>query len=270
MDDTTLVSRFLRDGFVKLDGAVAPRVAADCARLLWRETGCDPDDPSTWTQPVHWVGGMAQGPFAAAPNSPSLQHAYDLLVGTGRWEPRYSLGTFPLRFPHEEEPDDAGWHIEGSYLPEGESWYFTNLRSQGRALLMLFLFSEVGEEDAPTRIRVGSHLDVPKVLEKYGEDGASGLTLAPDLVAASDRRPFALATGFPGDVFLCHPFLVHAAQPHHGVRPRFMAQPPLMPAAPFELERADGAYSPVEIAIRRGLGLDTPGPDGDGTDHSAE
>lgn len=113
---------------------------------------------------------MAQGPFAAAPNSPSLQHAYDLLVGAGRWEPRYSLGMFPLRFPHEEEPDDAGWHIEGSYLPEGVSWYFTNLCSWSRALL-LFLFSEVGEEDAPTRIRVGSHLDVPKVLQKYGEDG---------------------------------------------------------------------------------------------------
>ncbi|MET9871191.1 hypothetical protein ABZZ16_34600, partial [Streptomyces sp. NPDC006386] len=44
--------------------------------------------------------------------------------------------------------------------------------------------------------------------------------------------------------------------PHHGVRPRFMAQPPLMPAAPYELERADGAYSAVEIAIRRGLGQD--------------
>ena len=95
---------------------------------------------------------------------------------------------------------------------------------------------------------------MPKVLERYGEDGASGLALAPDLVAASDHRPLALATGSPGDVFLCHPFLVHAAQPHHGVRPRFMAQPPLMPAAPYELERADGAYSPVEIAIRRGLG----------------
>ncbi len=119
---------------------------------------------------------------------------------------------------------------------------------------MLFLFSKVGEEDAPTRIRVGSHLDVPKVLEKYGEDGPSGLALAPDLVAASDHRPLALAIGSPGDVFLCHPFLVHAAQPHRGVRPRFMAQPPLVPAAPYELERADGAYSPVEMANRASAG----------------
>lgn len=54
---------------------------------------------------VNCVAGRAQGPLAAAPNSLSLQRAYDLPGGTGRWEPRYSLGTFPLRFPQEEEPD---------------------------------------------------------------------------------------------------------------------------------------------------------------------
>lgn len=256
MDDTTLIDAFLRDGYVRLPGAVAPRVAEHCARLLWRETGCDPDDPTTWTQPVHWVAGMAEGPFAAAPNSPCLHHVYDLLVGEGRWEPRYSLGTFPLRFPHVGEPEDAGWHIEGSYLPDGEQWYFTNLASRDRALLMLFLFSEVGEADAPTRIRIGSHLDVPPVLEPYGKAGANGLTLAPHIEAASASRPVALATGSPGDVFICHPFLVHAAQPHHGTRPRFMAQPPLLPTAPLDLERADGDHSPVELAILRGLGRD--------------
>jgi hypothetical protein len=49
-----------------------------------------------------------------------------------------------------------------------------------------------------------------------------------------------------------------------------MAQPPLMPAVPYELERSDDAYSPVEIAIRRGLGQDTPGPDGVSADRNAE
>jgi hypothetical protein len=68
-------------------------------------------------------------------------------------------------------------------------------------------------------------------------------------------RPLALATGHAGDVYLCHPFLIHAAQPHHGTVPRFIAQPPLDPAGLLELDRADGAYSPVEIAVRRGLGL---------------
>jgi hypothetical protein len=37
---------------------------------------------------------------------------------------------------------------------------------------------------------------------------------------------------------------------------RFIAQPPLYPTGPLNLDRDDGAYSPVEIAVRRGLGLD--------------
>ncbi|GAA4607372.1 hypothetical protein GCM10023195_27880 [Actinoallomurus liliacearum] len=81
----------------------------------------------------------------------------------------------------------------------------------------------------------------------------SMFAVAAEVEAASAHRPLAYATGRPGDVYLCHPFLVHAAQPHHGKRPRFMAQPPLHPAVPNELERADGAYSPVETAIREGL-----------------
>src|SRR6185312_6984283 len=142
--------------------------------------------------------------------------------------------------------------IEGGYLPEGETWPFTNLASRGRALLMLFLFSEVGVDDAPTRIRVGSHLDIPRLLEPAGEEGLSFIELA-EQFGVTACRPQALATGRPGDVYLCHPFLVHAAQPHHGSRPRFMAQPPLYPAEPLSLDRADGNYSPVEGAILRGL-----------------
>jgi len=252
---------FLRDGFVKIEGAVPERTAEECAALLWQQTGCDPHDPGTWTRPVHWVGDMAQPPFVAAANTPVLHAAFDRLTGAGRWVPRASLGSFPLRFPHAQEPDDAGWHIEASYQLPGETHYFTNARSRGRLLLMLFLFTDVDEDNAPTRIRAGSHVDVPQVLTPYGERGASIFTFAREVDEASAHRPIAFATGRPGDVYLCHPFLVHAAQPHHGSRPRFMAQPPLHPAVDPDPERADGAYSPVERAIRRGLGLEGPAGD---------
>jgi hypothetical protein len=66
-------------------------------------------------------------------------------------------------------------------------------------------------------------------------------------------RPIASATGEAGTVYLCHPFLIHAAQPHRGHTPRFMSQPPLGPTVPLRLERDDGAYSPVETAIRAAL-----------------
>jgi ectoine hydroxylase-related dioxygenase (phytanoyl-CoA dioxygenase family) len=117
---------------------------------------------------------------------------------------------------------------------------------------MLFLFSDIGPDDAPTRIRVGSHLDVPAILEPAGEDGMAVTDLARQL-GPTTVRPVEYATGSAGDVYLCHPFLVHAAQAHRGTVPRFIAQPPLEPTADLILERPDGNYSTVERAIRLGL-----------------
>lgn len=163
-----------------------------------------------------------------------------------------------MRFPYPDDPGDAGWHVDLSFPGEdcdpNEARDFSawrvNITSRGRALLLLFLFSDVGEDDAPTRIRVGSHVPMAQYLAPAGEAGRSRMVL--DEMGAD--CPVALATGAAGTVYLCHPFLVHAAQKHRGTRPRFLAQPPLHLAEPYRLERMDGAYSPVEIAIRRAIG----------------
>jgi hypothetical protein len=244
---------FIQNGFLRLDHAFPRSLADECREILWRDTGCDPHDPETWKQPVIRLGDYPQAPFREAANTSTLHAAFDQLVGAGRWLPRSSLGTFPVRFPSPEDPGDAGWHTDASFAGEDGSWRL-NVTSRGRALLMLFLFSDIGEEDAPTRIRVGSHLDVPRLLEPAGEAGLSYLELA-ERFDFTTHRPTTLATGEAGTVYLCHPFLIHAAQPHRGSTPRFLAQPPLYPAEPLELHRADGNYSPVEIAIRLGLGL---------------
>ncbi|MDT3439773.1 phytanoyl-CoA dioxygenase family protein [Pseudofrankia sp. BMG5.37] len=236
-----------------------PRPVADEGReILWRMTGLDPTDPATWTRPVVRIPGSAAEPFRQAVTTARLRGAWDQLVGPGRWLPRDGLGTFPIRFPHPDDPGDAGWHIDGSYLPDGESSFWLNLRSRDRALLMLFLFSDVGPDDAPTRIKAGSHLDVPPFLEPAGDAGRGIFELCEEMGAAGkldpSDRPLALATGEAGDVYLCHPFLIHAAQPHCGTIPRFLAQPPLPPTGLLNLDRPDGAYSAVEIAVRRALG----------------
>jgi hypothetical protein len=252
------IQQFIHDGFVRIDSAF-PRDLADQGRsILWRDTGCDEGDPKTWTKPVIRLGMYGQAPFARAPNTPVLRKAFDQLVGPGRWRPRTDLGTFPIRFPSPDDPGDAGWHIDTSFPPEtGDpndflNWH-ANLISKGRALLMLFLFSDVGENDAPTRIRVASHLDVARMLAPAGESGLSLRELAANGFVETVARREVLATGGAGTVYLCHPFLVHAAQSHRGIRPRFLAQPPLLPAEPFLLNRTDGAYSPVEQAIRIAL-----------------
>jgi hypothetical protein len=223
--------RFNKEGFVKLERAF-PRDLADEARaILWKDTGCDPDDMATWTKPVIRLGMYSQVPFIKAANMQVLHEAFDQLVGAGKWLPCRSMGTFPVRFPSAEDPGDSGWHIDASFGdddPDFLSWR-VNARSRGRALLMLFLFSDVTGSDAPTRIRVGSHLDMARILEPAGETGLSLRELAAIGFAETEHCREVLATGDAGTVYLCHPFLVHAAQTHRGLHPRFMAQPPLLP-----------------------------------------
>jgi hypothetical protein len=253
------IERFIIDGYVRVDRAF-PRATADAARaMLWAATGCDPDDPATWTQPVIRLGMFTQPPFIDAANTPRLHAAFDQLVGQGRWRPPAAVGTFPVRFPSAVDAGDTGWHIDMSFgtdTPDFMSWR-ANVHSKGRALLMLFLFSDVGEHDAPTRIRVGSHADIARRLAPAGEQGLTLRELAADGFAASAHRPIVTATGDAGTVYLCHPFLVHAAQPHHGTRPRFLAQPPLFPMDPEN--RPDGDLHPVQRATARALERTPPG-----------
>jgi hypothetical protein len=254
--------RFVEDGFVRIDGAFPREIADTGLAALWHATGCDPNDPATWVRPVMRIGtvndehGTQPLSFREAANTPVLYDGFDKLVVPGRWRPRPNVGAFVVRFPSQADPGDLGWHIDVSFPGEtGDaegcdySAWRVNITSRDRALLMLFLFSDVGEDDAPTRIRVGSHFDVARLLAPAGEAGMAHLQLA----QVGAEREVVLATGEAGTVYLCHPFLIHAAQRHRGATPRFMSQPPLAPAAPLRLERADGAYSPVETAIRTAL-----------------
>lgn len=252
------IDRFVNDGYLKLEAAF-PRELADQGRaILWRDLGCDENDPTTWTSPVIRLGMYGQEPFKLAANTPVLRQAFNQLVGPGRWLARGTLGTFPVRFPHPADAGDTGWHVDTSFAPQGENsndfldWR-VNVSSNGRVLLMLFLFSDIDEIDAPTRIRVGSHLDIARRLAPAGEAGMSLRELAATGFEETSTRPEALATGRAGTVYLCHPFLVHAAQRHRGTHPRFVAQPPLLPSEPLSLNRVDGEYSPVERAIKMAL-----------------
>jgi hypothetical protein len=249
------VSRFCEDGFLAVRGAVAPDIVRACVDAIERELrarAVDPRDPATWTAPVVRFN-CPEGPaFSAAGTSPALTEVYDALLGPGRFIPPDGVGgTIPVRFPSTKDPGDAGWHIDGSYDVGGEWW--VNVHSRGRGLLALFLFTDVGDRDAPTEILVGSHLDVPRVLAPFGGRGIFFGHVARKLPASTFRRRHARATGRAGDVYVCHPFLVHRATwPHLGATPRMLAQPAIAQYEPFALR--DGIEPcAVEQAIRRGL-----------------
>ena len=248
------VQTFIDDGFVKIETAFDARLAKQCREALWAEIGLSPDQPESWSEPVVRVGFKATPPFVEAANTALLHRAYDQIVGKGRWIPPRGLGTFPIRFPSPASAGDEGWHVDMSFGTDTADFmeWRVNVTSSGRALLMLFLLSDVGPEDAPTRIRKGSHATVARELLPYGDAGATLRQLSASGYASTDDCEVALATGAAGTVYLCHPFLVHAAQPHRGQRPRFMAQPPLLPKGAFDPALSP---SPVQLAIRRACGL---------------
>ena len=248
------VEDFIARGYMKLDGAFGTDLARAGVAELWAQIGLSPDDPAGWTKPIVRVGFMGTNPFVAAANTPRLHAAYDALVGAGRWHRPAGLGSFPIRFPSPDQPGDTGWHVDASFGTENPDFmqWRVNVMSRGRALLMLFLFSDVGPHDAPTRIRAGSHAAIARQLLPRGEAGMTLAELAADAFASTAGCDEVLATGAAGTVYLCHPFLVHAAQPHRGTRPKFMAQPALLPVAGFDPALPP---SPVQLAIRRACGL---------------
>lgn len=248
------VQSFIDDGFVRIENAFSTDLARQCREELWAAIGLSPDEPDNWIHPVVRVPSKASRPFVEAANTQRLHKAYDQLVGDQRWLAPKGLGTFPIRFPVSKSPGDDGWHVDMSFgcdTPDFMEWR-ANVKSSGRALLMLFLLSDVGPDDAPTRIRKGSHATIAKALLPYGEAGATLRQLSADGYASTEDCAVEQATGSAGTVYLCHPFLVHAAQPHRGTEPRFMAQPPLLPRGEFDPALPP---APVQIAIRRACGL---------------
>lgn len=222
------IATFAETGILRIEEA-APRAAAESAcRLLWNQIGLSPDHPEDWTQPVVWTADLTgAGPFGTVARSSKLAEALDAVCETAGWQPRGSLGNIPVRFPLPPISDDRGWHIDLNTPQPDSSWAIT---ARPHTLLLLTLLSEVGPDDAPTRIRVGSHRAVAAVLDEQPLDAYA---CGPLVDAASTECDIVYATGAPGDMYLVHPFTVHAADEHRGAVPRFMAQAPVLLSSPL-------------------------------------
>jgi hypothetical protein len=242
------LEQFADDGFVRVRSAIPRELALECRDLAATQLRIDMHDPTSWHEPV--VRGLVEGePLREAANSPRLLEAIHQLLDPDRWLPRPNLGLVVVRFPTEVDPGDAGWHIDSSF-ESGDGRWHVNYRSRARGLLLLCLLSDVDVDDAPTRIMPGSHREMPALLRPFGDDGVFGLRAPlPD-----PTRPTMYATGQAGDVYLCHPFLVHAASwPHRGTAPRFVAQPPIALVDALPVDGDDDDLSAVARTVIRGL-----------------
>ena len=60
------------DGFIRLDNAFPKEIADECRAILWEVSGCDPNNPNTWTQPLIRIGELGDEPFKKAANNSLL------------------------------------------------------------------------------------------------------------------------------------------------------------------------------------------------------
>lgn len=252
-------------------------------------------DPSTWTQPRVHLRESYRGPEFQRCDTPRLRGAIEELVGRGRllnpdtpawgwWPVNFSVGRDrPWTVPR------TGWHWDGHHFR-----HYVDSPDQG--LLILCLFSAILPQGGGTLLAEGSHMAVARLLARHPEgvdlvDAIGELNRShpwfhalagePDPVpdentdarAAAERiRRFMQETaededgtrlrvveaiGGPGDVYLCHPFLYHAASANHRDRPRFICNRIGTLSAPMRIREGGPAVdlSPVEISIRRALGL---------------
>ena len=245
------IEQFIREGYVVLRRAFSSELAEECREFVWKQVPLWADC-KTYGQPMVQIQrGFGCAPFNQIMNE-RIASGLDQVVGVNRWKAPQVYGWWSLLLPGF--PGPGGWHVDGGQF--GSSWHLTD---HHHALVTLFLFSDVGPGEGGTAMIRGSHLTVARTVAD-ARSGSNWDDLKPVLSAAGALNPseseIAHLVGQAGDVALMHPFLIHGFGANHGSRIRFACNPLVELRDNAQLERTDGGYSAVELALRKGMGLE--------------
>jgi hypothetical protein len=244
---------FAERGFCVLRGAFGARQAAAARDVVWHrmaeKAGIRREDPATWP-PAFDIEERLTAPEILGCFTDSLAEAIEAITGPGRWCGRRSWGFWPVNFrygagqPRRAIPA-SGWHADGN-------WFRHTIDSPRQGLLLIGLFSDIGEGCGGTIVASGSHHRTARVLAAHPE-GMTHLELS-DAVLAEPIGNFTELVGEAGDVVLAHPFLFHTRGFKHAGPPRIISNTEAGLTAPLRLDRSDGSpYSVLEQSIRTAL-----------------
>jgi ectoine hydroxylase-related dioxygenase (phytanoyl-CoA dioxygenase family) len=239
-----LRTRYAEHGYVRLERAFPPELAATMADAVWaqlqRTHGISQADRSTWTvvEPRGLGALRKRGAFDALATA-AVVAAISELLGHERWPPPFSWGDPLVTFPSQGRWDvpAGGWHID---FPA---------RS---ALLLKWLayLAPVTAGGGGTVVLAGSHRLVKRFVQAHPSDPGRSATVCDAIFAthpwlrdvrrtspAEDRITRLMhrgamidgvdvrvveLTGQPGDVVFLHPHLFHAPAPNRSPHPRLM------------------------------------------------
>ncbi len=245
---------FLAHGYVRIPQAVDPQYLERWSNRIWPRLGYDPHDPTTWIEDKIHMPTAEGGPVATiAPKA--WQAIGELCGGHDRCCDTYWSDAFIANFHHGRGqpwmppgPTVKGWHKDGDFFR-----HFLDSPEQG--LLTIVLWSDVVEQGGPTYLIADSVAPVARYLAAHPEGVLPDAFPLRSIV--ENCRDFRAATGTAGDVFLLHPFMLHASSFNPLGRARLITNPPVHLREPLRFDRPNTAeHSLVEQAILRGLGVD--------------
>jgi hypothetical protein len=241
------LAAFDRDGFVRLPAAFPREAAIAMQAEWWAELaalcGARRDDASTWRPRQLDLKGPKRAASQRAIETAHLKGAIDALIGADAWDWPKDWGrpivTFPSGAPHEAWDVPQGWHWDGR-----SDWNVPRLTT-------LFVVACVGEMlsgGGATVVVAGSHRVVAERYDPLPADRrALGETWRRDRLmrdhpwfaqlsghapGPADRigafmgadGPLRVVelTGEPGDVYVCHPLLIHSPAPNCRDQPRMV------------------------------------------------
>ncbi len=257
------------------------------------ERGVNRSDRSTWTEPMVHIRETYDDDAFQVCNTSRLVEAIEDLVGEGRLAERIVYGQdtrktqwgwWPVNFSSGSDQEwivpAKGWHWDGIQFR-----HFVDSPDQG--LLCLCMFSDIVPHGGGTLVAEGSH----KLVARFLQEQEDGIDVHDGIKMMNNRHPWLAELtgnspepagsaaertekfmgryytdedgtrlrvvetgGEAGDVFLCHPFLFHAASQNHLGVPRFMCNRTTPLKEKMNLQRSEEAdYSPLERSIRRAL-----------------
>lgn len=244
--------QFLAEGHIVIKGAFPREDSLQWVRDECARAGYDVDAPQTWRKGYERMELSRREPLADyAPRA--WQASCDLMGGEDRVKNKPVISLFAMNFKQGADtpyqPPSAlspGWHKDG--------WHFRHfLDSPEQGLLGIPLFTDVLPQGGATFLAVDSVPAVARFLAAHPEG------VGPDdfdtKALLTECRDFREATGEAGDVYLLHPYMLHAVGQNCLQRPRAITNLCYELREPMTLNRANDDYSPAEAAILRGLGV---------------
>ena len=249
------VDHFIRKGYVKVERAFSPAIADEWSKVCFERLGYDQDDLTTWAEARIHMGGSKH--VEVKEFAPRVYDAIcDLLGGEKRleqpcrWSDHFivNLGIGADEPWQPAGPATPGWHKDGDFFR-----HFLDSPEQG--LLVFVNWTDVVHRGGPTYIATDSVPVVAKFLAAHPEGVLPGEFDFPGLVG--ECHEFEEATAEAGDVYLLHPFLLHAASQNPLRRIRIITNPPVHLSEPMRFDRKNpDEFSPVELGVLAGLSVD--------------